>query len=76
MFYDFSLFLKFLLQLGRTKVFLRAGQIGVLDARRTEVLDSAAKCIQRRLRTYMAHLNFISIRAAAIAVQAYCRGNL
>ncbi|KAG8635974.1 myosin-15 isoform X2 [Manihot esculenta] len=63
-------------QLGRTKVFLRAGQIGVLDARRTEVLDSAAKCIQRRLRTYMAHLNFISIRAAAIAVQAYCRGCL
>ncbi|XP_021676853.2 myosin-15 isoform X1 [Hevea brasiliensis] len=63
-------------QLGRTKVFLRAGQIGVLDSRRAEVLDNAAKCIQRRLRTFIARLNFISMRAAAIAVQAYCRGCL
>ncbi|KAK6248897.1 hypothetical protein QUC31_020462 [Theobroma cacao] len=63
-------------QLGRTKVFLRAGQIGVLDSRRAEVLDTAAKRIQRRLRTFIAHRNFISARVAAIALQAYCRGCL
>ncbi|XP_073224429.1 myosin-15-like [Cicer arietinum] len=63
-------------QLGRTKVFLRAGQIGILDSRRAEVLDNAAKCIQRRLRTFIAHRDFISIRAAAVSLQALCRGCL
>ncbi|XP_022732053.1 myosin-15-like isoform X2 [Durio zibethinus] len=63
-------------QLGKRKVFLRAGQIGVLDSRRAEVLDTAAKCVQRRFRTFIAHRNFISVRVAAIALQAYCRGCL
>ncbi|GAU26693.1 hypothetical protein TSUD_314700 [Trifolium subterraneum] len=62
--------------LGRTKVFLRAGQIGVLDSRRAEVLDNAAKCIQCRLRTFIAQRDFISIRAAAVSLQACCRGCL
>ncbi|OIW03133.1 hypothetical protein TanjilG_11770 [Lupinus angustifolius] len=57
-------------QLGRTKVFLRAGQIGILDSKRAEVLDNAAKCIQRRLRTFVAHKHFISVRAAAVSLQA------
>ncbi|KAH9805028.1 Myosin-15 [Citrus sinensis] len=63
-------------QLGRTKVFLRAGQIGILDSRRAEVLDSAARCIQHRWRTFIAHRNFVSIRAAAFVLQAQCRGCL
>ncbi|KAF3446114.1 hypothetical protein FNV43_RR11293 [Rhamnella rubrinervis] len=63
-------------QLGWTKVFLRAGQIGVLDSRRAEVLDNAAKLIQRRLRTYIARRDFISTQAAAFVLQAYCRGCL
>ncbi|XP_008445541.1 myosin-15 isoform X1 [Cucumis melo] len=63
-------------QLGRSKVFLRAGQIGILDARRAEVLDNAAKCIQRRLRTYHARKDFLLMRSTAIALQAYCRGCL
>ncbi|GKG55415.1 hypothetical protein Tco_0572055, partial [Tanacetum coccineum] len=33
-------------QLGKSKVFLRAGQIGVLDSECAGVLDSAAKRIQ------------------------------
>lgn len=61
-------------QLGRTKVFLRAGQIGTLDSRRAEVLDNAAKCIQRRLHTFIAHRDFISTRVAAVSLQACCRG--
>lgn len=63
-------------QLGRTKVFLRAGQIGVLDSRRAEVLDNAAKCIQGRLKTFIARRSFVSIRAVALSLQAYCRGYL
>lgn len=63
-----------LLQLGKTKVFLRAGQIGVLDSRRSEVLDSAAKCIQGRLRTFFARRDFLSYKTAAISLQACCRG--
>ncbi|TXG61785.1 hypothetical protein EZV62_013148 [Acer yangbiense] len=63
-------------QMGRTKVFLRAGQIGILDSRRAEVLDTAAKRIQRRLQTFIAHRNFVSIRSAAFSLQAYCRGCL
>ena len=55
-------------------MFLRAGQIGILDSRRTEVLDASARLIQRRLRTFVTHQNFIAARACAISIQAYCRG--
>ncbi|KAI4377827.1 hypothetical protein MLD38_015400 [Melastoma candidum] len=63
-------------QLGKTKVFLRAGQIGVLDARRSEVLDLSAKCIQRKLRSFIARRDFLAARAASIVLQACCRGCL
>ncbi|XP_068659158.1 myosin-15 isoform X2 [Aristolochia californica] len=63
-------------QLGKNKVFLRAGQIAVLDSKRVEVLDNAAKLIQSHLRTFIARKDFISIRAAAITIQACCRGCL
>lgn len=62
------------MQLGKTKVFLRAGQIAVLDSRRAEVLDAAAKRIQGRLRTFLAHREFVTKRVAAISLQACCRG--
>ncbi|XP_020107085.1 protein OPAQUE1-like isoform X2 [Ananas comosus] len=63
-------------QLGRTKVFLRAGQIAALDLRRNEVLDNAARFIQGRFRTFIAHKEFVMTRNAAISLQAYCRGCL
>ncbi|EPS58998.1 hypothetical protein M569_15813, partial [Genlisea aurea] len=63
-------------QLGRTKVFLRAGQMAELDARRAEVLSSAAKAIQRRTRTHFARKSFISVRESTIYVQSFCRGTL
>ncbi|KAF7130601.1 hypothetical protein RHSIM_Rhsim10G0117800 [Rhododendron simsii] len=62
-------------QLGKTKVFLRAGQIGVLDSR-AEVLDNAAKCIQGRPRTFVARRDFVSTRVAVVSLQACCRGFL
>ena len=62
-------------QIGKTKVFLRAGQMAELDARRAEVLGNAAKKIQRQIRTYIARQEFISLRKAAIQLQSCWRGN-
>ncbi|XP_072981787.1 protein OPAQUE1-like [Typha latifolia] len=61
-------------QLGRTKVFLRAGQIALLDSRRSEILDSAARIIQDHLRSFMARKEFLITRKSAINLQAYFRG--
>ncbi|KAL2942705.1 Myosin-11 [Bienertia sinuspersici] len=63
-------------QIGKTKVFLRAGQMAELDAQRAEVLGIAAKTIQRRVRTYYAHKQFIALRESAVCIQAFLRGNL
>ncbi|CAO2047305.1 unnamed protein product [Urochloa humidicola] len=63
-------------QLGRTKVFLRAGQIAMLDMRRAEVLDNAARHIQGRFRTFITRKEFVKTREASLSVQAYCRGCL
>lgn len=63
-------------QIGKTKVFLRAGQMAELDARRSEVLAKAARTIQRQIRTYIARKEFISLRKAAIQLQAQCRGKI
>ncbi|WOG85534.1 hypothetical protein DCAR_0104725 [Daucus carota subsp. sativus] len=63
-------------QLGKTKVFLRAGQIGILDSQRAEVLDVAAKRIQGRLKTFIKRREFIANRNSAVSLQAYCRGHL
>ncbi|XP_010470351.1 PREDICTED: myosin-11-like [Camelina sativa] len=63
-------------QIGKTKIFLRAGQMAELDARRTLVLSAAAKKIQRRIRTHQARKRFILLREATISLQALCRGRL
>ncbi|XP_076945261.1 myosin-17-like [Bidens hawaiensis] len=60
-------------QIGKTKVFLRAGQMAELDARRAEVLGNAARIIQRQMRTYIARKEYISMRKAAIQLQACWR---
>lgn len=64
------------LQIGKTKIFLRAGQMAELDARRTEVLSTAAKTIQRRIRTHISRKRFLSLRKSAIDLQSICRGEL
>ncbi|KAL7113224.1 hypothetical protein ACP275_04G048900 [Erythranthe tilingii] len=63
-------------QIGKTKVFLRAGQMAELDARRTEVLGRSASIIQRKIRSYMAKKNFTLLRRSAIFIQSVCRGEL
>ncbi|KAK9733826.1 hypothetical protein RND81_04G095200 [Saponaria officinalis] len=61
-------------QIGKTKVFLRAGQMADLDARRTEVLGRSAGIIQRKVRSYLARRSFILLRRSAVHIQALCRG--
>ncbi|KAK9281631.1 hypothetical protein L1049_004534 [Liquidambar formosana] len=63
-------------QIGKTKIFLRAGQMAELDARRAEVLGNAARIIQRQIRTYIARKEFISLRKAAIQLQSHWRGKI
>ncbi|KAI7749411.1 hypothetical protein M8C21_001655, partial [Ambrosia artemisiifolia] len=47
-----------------------------LDARRAEVLGSAAVIIQRHIRTHIAHQQFIAICKASVFLQSFCRGRL
>ncbi|XP_031126297.1 myosin-12 isoform X2 [Ipomoea triloba] len=63
-------------QIGKTKVFLRAGQMAELDARRTEVLAHAARLIQRQIRTYLTRKEFIILRKATIHLQKHWRARL
>ncbi|XVF65003.1 hypothetical protein PTKIN_Ptkin09bG0211800 [Pterospermum kingtungense] len=63
-------------QIGKTKVFLRAGQMAELDARRTEVLGRSASLIQRKVRTYLSRKRFILLRLSSIKIQALCRAQL
>ncbi|XP_031283791.1 myosin-6 [Pistacia vera] len=63
-------------QIGKTKVFLRAGQMADLDGRRSEVLGRSASIIQRKVRSYLGRKSFILLRRSAIQIQAACRGQL
>ncbi|GAA0170129.1 actin binding motor protein [Lithospermum erythrorhizon] len=63
-------------QIGKTKVFLRAGQMAELDARRTEVLGRSASIIQRKVRSFLAQKSFTVLRRSAIQIQSACRGEL
>ncbi|KAK4379600.1 hypothetical protein RND71_001462 [Anisodus tanguticus] len=62
--------------IGKTKVFLRAGQMAELDARRTEVLAHAARHIQRQIRTYLTQKEFIALKRATIHFQKLWRAQL
>ena len=63
-----------LLQIGKTKVFLRAGQMADLDTRRTDILGRSASIIQRKVRSYLATKTFMQLRSSATQIQAVCRG--
>lgn len=60
-------------QIGNTKVFLRAGQMAELDARRAEVQGNAIKIIQRRTRTHIARKQYVALRVATIHAQSLWR---
>ncbi|KAF5736685.1 myosin-6-like [Tripterygium wilfordii] len=63
-------------QIGKTKVFLRAGQTAELDALRSLVLGRSASIIQRKVRSYLDRKSFILLRSSATEIQALCRGQV
>ncbi|RLN25412.1 hypothetical protein C2845_PM07G20830 [Panicum miliaceum] len=63
-------------QIGRTKVFLRSGQMAELDARRTEMRNNAARGVQSQYRTHVAREQFLVLRDASICLQSFVRARL
>ncbi|KAG8086217.1 hypothetical protein GUJ93_ZPchr0010g8727 [Zizania palustris] len=63
-------------QIGKTKVFLRAGQMAELDARRTELQNRAARSVQRRFRTHVARDQFLVLRNTSVSFQSFVRAIL
>ncbi|XP_010231102.1 myosin-11 isoform X2 [Brachypodium distachyon] len=63
-------------QIGRTKVFLRAGQMAELDARRTEVRNKAARTVQSRFHTHAARKRFLTLRNTSVSLQSSVRAIL
>ncbi|XP_035843970.1 myosin-9 isoform X9 [Helianthus annuus] len=63
-------------QIGKTKVFLRAGHMAALDTRRAERLNIAIVYIQRTTRSYLIRKRFLAMANLAVALQTLCRGKL
>ncbi|CAA7015314.1 unnamed protein product [Microthlaspi erraticum] len=63
-------------QIGKTKVFLRAGQMAELDAHRAEVLGLSARIIQRKVLSHQSRRKFLLLQAASTDIQALCRGKV
>ena len=63
-------------QLGKTKVFLRAGQMAVLDVLRHKKLDAAATNIQKFVRRAQHVKSYNATKAAALMVSRWTRGLL
>jgi len=59
-----------------SKVFLRAGQMAVLDMMRHKRLNSAATAIQKEVRCYQKRKEFLAFRRAIIVVAKWSRGML
>ncbi|XP_058770978.1 myosin-9-like isoform X1 [Vicia villosa] len=63
-------------QIGKTKIFLRAGHMAELDARRAYMLSSSATIIQKQTKTYFSRKTYIALRKSSIFVQSICRGEV
>ena len=61
---------------GKTKLFFRAGQVAYLERLRSQRLQEASVCVQRRVRGWLQRKRYRVFRAATVAVQARARGLL
>lgn len=61
-------------QLGSTKVFLKGGQMAVLDRHRTDKLNASAIVIQRFTRGYLQGKSYRVLRRSTLRLQANFRG--
>ncbi|XP_071736170.1 myosin-6-like [Rutidosis leptorrhynchoides] len=63
-------------QIGKTKIFLRAGQMADLDAYRTEVLGRSATKIQAKYLSHTANKKFKLLQKSSIPIQTIVRGQV
>ncbi|GBG59948.1 hypothetical protein CBR_g66754 [Chara braunii] len=63
-------------QIGKTKVFLRAGQMAILDTKRSNVLNEAAVKIQHMVQSFLMRKDYERMKSASLLVQAYWRGTM
>jgi len=61
-------------QIGKTKVFLRSGQMAVLDTLRSKKLGWAAVAIQKHVKRRAAQTHYKRTKSAAETVNKYARG--
>merc|ERR1711972_902290 len=61
-------------QMGKTKIFFRAGQVAYMEKVRSDMMYKCAVIIQKTIRCYQARKNFITKRRAAITIQRFVRG--
>jgi len=64
----------FPLQIGKTKVFLRAGQMAELDACRAEALGRSATVIQRKVKKFLCQKQYILMQLSAKELQRVAKG--
>ncbi|XP_033140807.1 myosin-2 [Brassica rapa] len=62
-------------QVGYTKLYLRAGQIGIFEDRRKKILQGIVG-LQKRLRGHLSREYFQSVRNGALVLQSYVRGEI
>lgn len=63
-------------QLGTSKVFLRAGQMAMLDKQRTEKLSAAATVMQRHTRGWLARLHYKEALVSVVRMQVRMHARL
>ncbi|KAL1806376.1 hypothetical protein ACET3Z_029444 [Daucus carota] len=63
-------------QIGKTKIFLRAGHMAELDALRTEFLGKSATKIQSKYRSHYTRKIYVNTHFSAIQIQSYIRVRL
>ncbi|CAJ1968966.1 unnamed protein product [Sphenostylis stenocarpa] len=63
-------------QIGETKIFLRAGQMAELDARRAFLLNNSATVIQKHAKSRFTRKTYIALQKSSVFLQSICRGEL
>ncbi|XP_022758363.1 myosin-16 isoform X2 [Durio zibethinus] len=63
-------------QMGKTKIFLRAGHMSELDARKAKVLGESAIVVQKQIRSHLTRKHYVGMRTASIRIQTAWRGKL
>ena len=60
-------------QIGKTKIFLKGGQMAMMDKLRTEKMNQAATMIARHMMTFVAKKNFKKKKDAIVTIQSGAR---